>query len=306
MRRKGFTLIELLVVIAIIGLLVSILVPSINQAQKAAKRAACQANLSGLGKALAMYQTANKDVFPFIAGGAFRDSGSGTRSMDFAAKPAYAVADVDETSGGWVFGLDGDIAVETNDLHIVENLNLLSQKEFINSWKNYRCPQVGSETMDRSDPGDAPMWGFVDVGLTTPKVFTDYAYHIGYHTGKGRIRNAARLWARTPGDLVIIGDQCGEDLKVAITANFGTATNLKGMGFNHGDDGINLLRNDGGVNFSLDVFGGADGNNVYVTDMKRDDTVKDYLVEIVDPTMTKVDTPAFSDKDSVLVRIMPQ
>ena len=54
MRRKGFTLIELLVVVAIIGLLVSILVPAINKAQKMAKRASCQANLNGLGKALAM------------------------------------------------------------------------------------------------------------------------------------------------------------------------------------------------------------------------------------------------------------
>ncbi len=256
-----------------------------------------------------MYQTAYWDVYPFIAGGVFRgDAGGGLRKMIFDSGAEYDLADVDETSGGSVFGLDGE-DVETNDLHMVENLNLLSHKEFINSWKNYRCPQAGSEIMDRSDPSTAPMWGFVDVG-GSDKIFTDYAYHIGYHTTMASQKsNASRLWARTPGDLIIIGDQCAEDpitAGKAITANFGTATNLKGMGFNHGDDGINLLRNDGGVNFSPDVFGGANGNNVYVTDIIRDTTVTDYVAEKIDDTATDVDVSEVSDKDTILVRIMQQ
>lgn len=64
-RRKGFTLIELLVVIAIIALLVSILLPSLNRARELAKRAMCKANLSGIGKSMAIYINENNDRFPY-------------------------------------------------------------------------------------------------------------------------------------------------------------------------------------------------------------------------------------------------
>ncbi len=56
-KRQGFTLIELLVVIAIIGLLTSILMPSLIKAKKLAKRVACAGNLYALGKAAAFYQS---------------------------------------------------------------------------------------------------------------------------------------------------------------------------------------------------------------------------------------------------------
>jgi prepilin-type N-terminal cleavage/methylation domain-containing protein len=62
--RAAFTLIELLVVVAVISLLVSILLPTLSQAKKIAKRVTCLTRVAGQLTAVHMYAAANDGVYP--------------------------------------------------------------------------------------------------------------------------------------------------------------------------------------------------------------------------------------------------
>jgi len=82
-RHRGFTLVELLVVIAIIGVLVALLLPAIQAAREAARRASCLNKLKQISIALQSYHSANEHFPP---GGLYgQDAGGSHVGFGYAA-----------------------------------------------------------------------------------------------------------------------------------------------------------------------------------------------------------------------------
>ncbi len=143
-RSRGFTLIELLVVIAIMAILVALILPAVQQAREAARRAQCQNNLKQIGIAFHNYH----DVYRSLPSG-------------FVAQQEFQGAS-QLNQFGWAVML----------LPSLDQRNIFNQFDFNKlSWDNsgtdsnlemaqavlpiFQCPSdPGADKIDRSCPGN--------------------------------------------------------------------------------------------------------------------------------------------------------
>ncbi len=134
-KKRGFTLIELLVVIAIIAVLVSLLLPAVQQAREAARRTQCKNNLKQIGLGMHNYH----DVYNLF--------------------PVGACAKVN-TPGPPGFGIDISIGAFASILPYLEQQNLKNLYDDSKTWENqtptvakaiiatYLCPSASGPSVD--------------------------------------------------------------------------------------------------------------------------------------------------------------
>ena len=156
MRRQnwsGFTLIELLVVVSIIALLIAILLPSLTMARELARRAACAANLSGIGKGFYTYAMDNGDLCPVAApNSTMNPSPSAVQYYNMTGRNGGAGTLGDP--GNQPSGSYWDQLSTTRTFWLLVKINGTSPRSFI-------CPSSGDLSDDTENPAD--YWDFMAV-----------------------------------------------------------------------------------------------------------------------------------------------
>ena len=126
--HAGFTLIELLTVIAIIGILASIIIPTVGKVQQTARRTADASNLRQIGQASLIFAQGNKDQLPSNSLGTGTSFGQNVSSGGSAATTktvaaALALGGGLDSAKMWVSRADETTSKENENANVAIILN---------------------------------------------------------------------------------------------------------------------------------------------------------------------------------------
>ena len=229
-RNKGFTLVELLVVIAIIAILATLLVPAVQRAIELANQAACRANLSGVGKGVALFRGEDKNAkFPLLF---------------TTGKPESKItwSDSAETIGKLRTELTGRENAMQN-MWVMIDKKLIPEDAFL-------CPS--DITWTAREFRDKTERRLNKVGWRTSSEFS-YGLHFPYKskntssdpTNPQSVDNPAYLGPQLGGSFVIMADQNPTDLSQGAAKPVGESK----FPSNHVNDGEAYLMYSGQVNW---------------------------------------------------------
>ena len=136
-RRQGFTLIELLVVISIIGILVGLLLPAVQSAREAGRRAQCQSNMKNVVLAITGYTT-TKNVYP--PAGVFGEDNAGVFS---STPPAFLTNPALGAIASWTYGVGTGTDGTPMYSWVVPILPYLDSQELYDQWSMYATTSSG-------------------------------------------------------------------------------------------------------------------------------------------------------------------
>lgn len=216
--RRGFTLIELLVVIAIIAILVSLLLPAVQQAREAARRSSCKNNLKQIGLAIHNYHDVY-NLFPNVNCGGLANSSLSGASLFASILPYIEQAssfDLYDFNQGNISPYNQAVAGQQIDVYLCPTAAIrrnvpgcdadngrapgtyavnIGSKNFNQYWSFFGLPRPelnGPIVYTDSTPGKTKMASVIDgtsntlmIGETTYNL-PDYLFSSGNCVGQSR------------------------------------------------------------------------------------------------------------------------